>query len=68
MGNTIILRIIIIMASTQQGKAVIRQQEMPAEMLEYIIAKTLIAQEHFNSEKDMGRRNSQMHTKPRGTV
>lgn len=34
-------------------KAVIRQQEMPQEMLDYIVAKTIVAQEQFNSEKEI---------------
>ena len=34
-------------------KAVIRLQEMPAEMLDYIVAKTLIAQDQFTSEKEI---------------
>ncbi|CAD7969794.1 unnamed protein product [Amoebophrya sp. A25] len=34
-------------------KAVIRQQEMSQEMLDFIVAKTIVAQEQFNSEKDI---------------
>ncbi len=41
------------MSSGSGTKAVIRQQEMPLDMLDYIIAKTLIGQDQFNSEKEI---------------
>lgn len=34
-------------------KAVIRQKEMSDEMLEYIVAKTIVAQEQFDSEREI---------------